>query len=154
VSISGVIEYDPRSVPWRTRLLVRAVVPVARVLAHRPPAQLRRIMTVLARGARPADQNVAAAARHAVVAVSLACSGPQACLPRSVATALVCRIRGCWPAWCVGVRRHAPFGAHAWVEAEGTPVGETYPADYHTVVFSVQAHESSAGRQVGPRRSR
>jgi hypothetical protein len=30
-----------------------------------------------------------------------------------------------------------PFGAHAWVEAEGRPVGEDYPPDYFRTFFTV-----------------
>jgi hypothetical protein len=32
---------------------------------------------------------------------------------------LLCRLRGQWPTWCVGAWRIPPFGAHAWVEADG-----------------------------------
>ena len=49
-------------------------------------------------------------------------AGPK-CLERSVATALLCRMRGSWPDWCAGVALE-PFRAHAWVEAEGSVVGE------------------------------
>ncbi|MEU9117139.1 lasso peptide biosynthesis B2 protein [Streptomyces sp. NPDC048483] len=49
----------------------------------------------------------------------------EGCLRRSVATALLCRMRGVWPHWCTGVRT-APFRAHAWVEVEGLAVGGPY----------------------------
>ena len=51
-------------------------------------------------------------------------------MPRSIATALLCRMSGTWPTWRVGVRTVAPFSAHAWVEAEGKPVDEVEPAGY------------------------
>lgn len=137
MSMSGVITYDPHSVPWRLRIAVRLVVPIARLLATRPPAQLRAAMSFIARGAHPADELLTARNRAAVVAVSLHCSGPQGCLPRSIATALLCRLHNHWPVWCVGVRHHPPFGAHAWVEANNTPVGEPHPANYYTTLFSV-----------------
>ncbi|MCC3775747.1 lasso peptide biosynthesis B2 protein, partial [Streptomyces sp. UNOB3_S3] len=60
--------------------------------------------------------------REHITAVSVLCSG-RYCLRRSLATVLLCRLGGTWPTWCTGVRT-APFAAHAWVEAEGRPVGE------------------------------
>ncbi|MFF0339801.1 lasso peptide biosynthesis B2 protein [Kribbella sp. NPDC004875] len=137
MSITGVVTYDPRAAPRRQRIAVRLVVPLAKLLAARPPAQLRRLMGVLAKGTRPADAQLTTRARAAVVAVSLTCAGPQGCLPRSIATALYCRLRGRWPTWYVGVRRYPPFGAHAWVEAEGHPIGEPHPPSYHATLFSV-----------------
>ncbi|WP_372502979.1 lasso peptide biosynthesis B2 protein [Streptomyces rhizoryzae] len=56
-----------------------------------------------------------------MTAVSTVCAG-RYCLQRSLATALLCRLRGVWPTWCTGVRT-PPFSAHAWVEAEGRQVG-------------------------------
>ena len=76
-------------------------------------------MLGLRRGARPATYEQAKAARDTVVAVSLTCAAREGCLPRSLATVLLCRLHGSWPAWCVGARRLPPFAAHAWVEAEG-----------------------------------
>ena len=71
------------------------------------------------RGARPATYEQAKAARDTIVAVSLICGAREGCLPRSLATVLLCRLHGSWPAWCVGARRLPPFAAHAWVEADG-----------------------------------
>lgn len=96
-------------------------------------------MTLLRRGATPATHLNTKAARDAVLAVSLACTGPQGCLPRSLATALLCRMSGQWPVWCVGVRVLPPFGAHAWVEAEGRMVDEVAPEDYFQRLMAVPA---------------
>ncbi|GGS14184.1 hypothetical protein GCM10010252_62030 [Streptomyces aureoverticillatus] len=52
-------------------------------------------------------------ARQEVTTVSTLCAG-RYCLQRSLATALLCRMRGHVPTWCSGVRT-TPFGAHAWV---------------------------------------
>ncbi len=79
----------------------------------------------------------ARSARDAVVAVSLRCAGQEGCLPRSLATVLLCRMGGRWVTWVVGARRLPPFGAHAWVEAEGVAVGEEYPPDYFRPLFKV-----------------
>jgi hypothetical protein len=70
--------------------------------------------------------------------VSLACAGREGCLPRSLATVLFCRLQGRWAAWCVGTRTVPPFGAHAWVEVAGEPVGEEHPADYFRTFFTVR----------------
>ena len=88
-------------------------------------------------GSSPATYEQAKAARDTVVAVSLACAAREGCLPRSLATVLLCRLHGSWPAWCVGARRLPPFAAHAWVEADGLMVDEDYPADYFRPLLRV-----------------
>jgi hypothetical protein len=130
--------HRPGSVPLPRRLLAHAVVAAARVLATRSPRRIKAVLGPVRRGARPATYEQAAAARATVVAVSLVCAAPEGCLPRSLATALLCRLQGAWPAWCVGVRRLPPFGAHAWVEADGVMVDEDYPADYFRPLFQVR----------------
>jgi hypothetical protein len=137
MSVSESIFYNPRAVPWSRRMVTRLTVGVARLLATRSPREIRTVLSLLRRGARPATADQAKAARDSVVAVSLACAGREGCLPRSLATVLLCRLGGRWPTWCVGARRLEPFGAHAWVEAEGAPVGEDYPSDYFRTFFTV-----------------
>ncbi|GAB3898118.1 hypothetical protein GCM10029964_082060 [Kibdelosporangium lantanae] len=117
-----------RRLPLARRLVPLAAVAVARVLAGRKPARLRKIMATLQRGAGTATTGDALRARQEVVSVSLRCAG-RACLQRSIAVALLCRSRGTWPTWCTGVRT-SPFAAHAWVEVDGQPVGEPYPAGH------------------------
>ena|SRR5438445_6798156 len=137
MSTSEAVVYHPHSVPLPRRLLVRFLVAVARLMASQSPRRLRRVLGWLRRGAEPATFGEARAARDAVVAVSLACAGREGCLPRSLATILLCRLHGRWPTWCVGARRIPPFGAHAWVEAEGVAVGEDWPPDYFRAFFRV-----------------
>jgi len=137
MSVPEVVFYHPRAVPLRLRVLTRLVVGVAWLLALQSPRRIRRVLSWLRRGARPATFEQAQAARDAVVTVSLVCAGREGCLPRSLATILLCRLRGQWPTWCVGARKLAPFGAHAWVEVAGVPVGEQYPADYFRTFFTV-----------------
>lgn len=127
----------PAGVPPARRAAARAAVLLARLLALLPPGRIRAVLGVLRRGARPARRDQALAARDAVRAVSLACLGPRGCLPRSLATVLLCRMGGGWPTWCAGVRTLPPFGAHAWVEAEGGPVGEDVPDGYLTPLITV-----------------
>ena len=129
--------HRPRSVPLSRRIMARAAVAAGRMLATQSPRRIRTVLGWLRRGARPATLEEATAARDTVVAVSLACASRKGCVPRSLATALLCRLRGQWPAWCVGARRLPPFAAHAWVEADGIMVGEDYPADYFRPLFKV-----------------
>ncbi|MFI8849298.1 lasso peptide biosynthesis B2 protein [Streptomyces sp. 891-h] len=128
---------DPLPVPFRRRLLARPAVRCSLLLARLPPRRIRTLLTHVRRGARPAQYAETLAARNAVTAVSPVCAGPEGCLPRSLATALLCRLHGCWPVWCVGARRLPPFAAHAWVEADHTPVGEDHPPDYFRTFFTV-----------------
>jgi hypothetical protein len=122
-------------VPWRQRPATWLAVGLARVLAGQPPGRIRWLLLRLRRGARPATVAEARAARSAVVATSILCAG-EGCLPRSLATTLLCRLRGTWPTWCTGVRT-APFTAHAWVAVAGEPVDEPYPAGYFRLVMAV-----------------
>ncbi|MBY8853914.1 lasso peptide biosynthesis B2 protein, partial [Saccharothrix sp. MB29] len=92
-----------------------------------------------ARTARPSTYAEARLARHTVLTVSTRCCGDNACLPRSLATALLCRTRGHWPTWCAGVVAAPPFTAHAWVEAEGRMVDEFVDGTTFTALMSVGA---------------
>ncbi|GAA3564486.1 hypothetical protein GCM10022222_55250 [Amycolatopsis ultiminotia] len=110
------------SVPGR--LVTSSCVAAARVLAGKPPGRIRAVLTRLRAGARPATMAETAAAREEVLTVSPRCCGSRACVIRSLAVVLRCRLRGTWPTWCVGVLAAPPFAAHAWVEAEGEMVDE------------------------------
>ncbi|WJV44468.1 lasso peptide biosynthesis B2 protein [Streptomyces flavofungini] len=127
--------------PLHRRVLPLLAVAVARMLAGARPARVRAVLEFLRRGARPADAEQAASARRDIVSVSLRCAG-QACLQRSIATALLCRGRGVWPTWCTGVRT-SPFQAHAWVEVAGEPVGEPHPAGHYRTLLAVPPVESA-----------
>ncbi|RJO78080.1 lasso peptide biosynthesis B2 protein [Nocardia panacis] len=122
--------------PWWQRPPILLAVTLAQLLAHRPPERIRATLSSLRRGARPATYAQAQQARNQVLAASIHCAG-EGCLQRSVATALLCRLRGHWPTWCVGVRTQ-PFGAHAWVEAEGRAVDEPHPDDYYRPIITVR----------------
>ena len=137
MSMQEAVLHDPRSLSRGHRLVVHAVVGAARLLATQPPRRIKRVLGGVRRGARPATFEQAKAARDAVVTVSLVCAGRQGCLARSLATVLLCRLRGEFPSWCVGVRRLPPFAAHAWVEVDGVPVDEEYPADYFRPLITV-----------------
>ncbi|MFE0174574.1 lasso peptide biosynthesis B2 protein [Streptomyces sp. NPDC059002] len=119
--------------PLHRRPPVLLATAAARLIVMLKPHRIRRVLSTVRRGAAPATPQEALAARRAVVSVSARCAG-EGCLQRSVATALLCRMRGVWPDWCTGVRT-APFRAHAWVEVDGVPVGEPdRQAAYHRMM--------------------
>ncbi|MBW4718142.1 lasso peptide biosynthesis B2 protein [Saccharothrix obliqua] len=126
----------PRArLPWHKKVLPAAAAGVAAGLARLSPKSLRAVMEVVRRNARAATAAEASAARSAVVAVSLRCA-VDGCLQRSIATALLCRVRGTWPTWCVGVRT-IPFGAHAWVSVDGRMIDEGVPDDTYRPLITI-----------------
>lgn len=137
MTLPETVHYEPRSVPLRRRTVARLAVGGAHLLATQPPARIRTVLSWLRRGATPATVAQATSAHDTIVAVSLTCAAREGCLPRSLATVLLCRLRGQWPTWCVGSRRLPPFGAHAWIEAGGLMVGEDFPPDYFRTLFTV-----------------
>ncbi|MGI5526608.1 lasso peptide biosynthesis B2 protein [Streptomyces syringium] len=136
--------HRPTGVPLERRLAARLVLPAAFALSLLPPRRIRTLLCLVRRGAVPASAARARSAREAVCAVSLFCAGPRGCLPRSLATALLCRLRGTWPTWCTGVRVVPPFTAHAWVEIDGHPVDEGVPDDYFSRLITVPPPERAA----------
>ncbi|MBK1783762.1 lasso peptide biosynthesis B2 protein [Prauserella sp. ASG 168] len=120
-------------IPWDERLRgrrpalwfgTRLAIALARVLTLLPPHRLERVLTVLRWRARPATAAETDEALRSVLSSSLMLNAHKACLPRSIAAALTCRLLGRWPTWCTGVGVTPPFSAHAWVEVDGVPVGE------------------------------
>lgn len=116
------LESAPRP-PLYKRIPILFLIGFVRLLVRSGPHRMRAFMERAKRGARPASTAEAQACRELVVGTSMRCAGPR-CLERSVATSLLCRTRGSWPDWRTGVALQ-PFQAHAWVEAEGRPVGES-----------------------------
>ncbi|MFF8395059.1 lasso peptide biosynthesis B2 protein [Streptomyces sp. NPDC016172] len=136
----------PTGVPLARRMAARLVLLPAVALALLPPRHIRTLLGVLRRGAAPASTGQAQSARDAMCAVSLRCAGPKGCLPRSLGAVLLCRLGGTWPTWCTGVRVTPPFTAHAWVEAEGHPVGEGVPQGYFARLVTVAPLPGPADR--------
>jgi chorismate mutase len=120
----------PMTLPRSTRTTLSqraallAAVLAAKVLARQKPHRIRAVLTKLRRGARPANLADVTAARNLVTTTSARRAGRRGCLERSLATVLLCRLRGTTATWCVGVRVRPPTEAHAWVEVDGKPVGE------------------------------
>ncbi|HSY14913.1 MAG TPA: lasso peptide biosynthesis B2 protein [Jatrophihabitantaceae bacterium] len=125
MSAPAALEHRSR-LPFRRRPLPWSACLTAALLCRVNPDRLTWVMRTARRGARPARLEEARRARSDVLSVSLACAG-QACLQRSVATALLCRARGSWPTWIVGVQNLGQVRAHAWVCVDGRPVDEPSP---------------------------
>ncbi|MFI1969677.1 hypothetical protein BLA24_15625 [Streptomyces cinnamoneus] len=132
-----------RRLPLSRRPLPLLAVAAGHLIGRLPPRRIRSVLTVAARGARPASYAEAGRARGTVTAVSVRCAG-EGCLPRSIATALLCRVHGSWPTWHAGVRT-LPFRAHAWVEAEGRPVDEPLSTAQMRPVVTVSAGRAPRG---------
>lgn len=131
-----VVSEQSVSISWHRHVTARCAVGAAHLLAKVPPRRLRRVLGAVRRGSRPATAAQTLDARSSVVSVSAWCAG-QGCLERSIATVLLCRLHGAWPDWCTGVRTQ-PFRAHAWVEAEGGPVGEPDDTGLFHAMMSVR----------------
>jgi hypothetical protein len=116
---------------------VRLAVALALLVARLRPDRLRKVLTALSRGARPATYDEASAAYASVVATSRRCAGWYGCLPRSVAVAILCRTAGGWPTWHAGVRAAPPFAPHAWIEADARLVGEPESPDEYRPLMTV-----------------
>lgn len=135
--------HRPDGVPAARRVAARLAVSLARLLALLPPRHIRMVLMLLRRGAVPASHVAAKEARDAVLSVSLACLGTRGCLPRSLSTTLLCRMSGTWPTWCVGPRILPPLTVHAWVEADGRMVDESYPEGYFGHMITVPPTRST-----------
>ncbi|MFK4066823.1 lasso peptide biosynthesis B2 protein [Streptomyces sp. NPDC029674] len=133
----------PTGVPFTRRLAARLVLLPAVGLSFLPPRRIRAVLDVVRRGATPATAAQAKSARDAMCAVSLLCAGPKGCLPRSLGAALLCRLTGGWATWCTGASVVPPFNAHAWLEAEGRPIGEDVPDDYFARLLAVEPPTSN-----------
>ncbi|WP_428846880.1 lasso peptide biosynthesis B2 protein [Nocardia terpenica] len=107
------------------------------MLAEQSPRRLRALLGRLAAGARPASYEQAALARDQILTFSPRCRAVDACLPRSIAVLLMCRARGLWPTWCVGVIAAPPFAAHAWIEVDNEVVGEPVDSSCYRKLFTV-----------------
>jgi hypothetical protein len=123
MSLAAALHPAPR-LSFPRRLEARTAVLAASVLSRWTPRRIRTVLVRLSAGQRPATHHEAEQAWDAAVGVSLRCAGRRGCLVRSLAVVLLCRRRGAWVTWCVGVRDAGPAGAHAWVEADGRPVRE------------------------------
>jgi len=128
---------DGRSSRGFASIRLWLVVLASRFVALLPPNRIAGLLSTFSRGARPATIGEAGRAIDDVMATSTLVVGPYSCLQRSISAAIVCRSRGAWATWCVGVRRQPPFSAHAWLAVNGTPVREPGNENTFSVLMSV-----------------
>lgn len=101
------------------------------------PARLARLVRLARYGARPATPDQVQRSRAVVTTVSLRCAGPHGCLLRSLSIVLAERLAGRSVCWKVGMTCPPPV-LHAWVDAEGTAVGEPVDPDLlYTPILTV-----------------
>ena len=127
-----------RQVPSRWHVVL--AISVARVIALLPALHIAQVLGALRRGTRPSHVGEVSDLRSAICRMSVRCAG-QGCLQRSIAVFVACRFRGHTPVWASGFRV-SPFGAHAWVEVDGAPVGEPSVISDFVVVLSVPGRSS------------
>lgn len=141
---------------WETcrklRMLARPSVLLARLLVMLSPITLHRVLALITVGTgRPGAQEVLEW-RNAVNGVSKRCAG-NGCLQRSVAVTLLAAAHRRSPEWCTGFRTD-PFAAHAWVELDGRPIGETEAITTYKRVMTMRPKwsrkptEKSAGKKA------
>lgn len=87
----------------------------------------------LGRRARPASVAEAQAAVSGARRASRYYPGRAACLETSLAAFLAALLHRRKPDWCIGART-LPHTAHAWIEAENTPIAEPADRPYHGLV--------------------
>lgn len=110
----------------RERLRGATAVIIARVLllgTRSRPARLNRLLALARHGTHPASPAQAQRSRAIVTTVSLRSASPHGCLLRSVSIVLAERLACRRVCWQVGMTSPAP-SLHAWVETDGTAVGE------------------------------
>lgn len=129
----GSFAAESRVLPLKQRVLIGLVVITAHTLAGRRPRWIRGIIRLLHRGSHPGTYEQVKAAQDSITTVSSAYSQQHWCMQRSLATILLCGLRGLSATLCIGIRGSVLTGAHAWVEAEGVPVGEDYTQDYRVL---------------------
>jgi hypothetical protein len=125
MTVPTAVRHGPAArMPFRRRIRAVVALTAARILIrYRSPGGIRRAFERLRRNCGPADAAEAHRAYQTIVTISPRCGGREACLLRSVAVALLCRLDGVWATWVVGVRT-SPFESHAWIEADGLPIDE------------------------------
>lgn len=148
--MSEILPEVPATLTLRTRAQIAMIAPIARLIHRSSPQYMRRTLQKLSAGARPATYDEAKRARDEILTASAKCRGGSACLIRSLLVALLCRLRGTWPTWCVGVLTAPPFSAHAWVEADGEIVDEPLSQRDFRAFFKVSTRaQDTQARESG-----
>jgi hypothetical protein len=115
--LAGIIGFCAAILILRLLPFPRATALVARLGRRIPPANTAEAEAAV-NGARRAGRYF---------------PGRAACLETSLAAVLAALIHHRRPDWCIGART-LPYAAHAWIEAETTPVGEHTDRPYRVLV--------------------
>lgn len=135
--MSTILPEETLAVPGPRRIEIMLAVSAARILQRLRPEKLRKILELTSSHARPASEAEVARTRDELLSTSAECRGSSACLTRSIALVLLCRRKGTWPTWSVGVVTSPPFAAHAWVEVDGKIIGEPIASDSYRAFYKV-----------------
>ena len=117
---------------FHDRLIALIAIIIGRRMERQRIGEFCRRLEMWSERYPPADTGMAERYRNAVCAVSRRCRSQQGCLLRSLSTAAACRISRRSVTWCTGFTDR-PFRAHAWVEANGTPIGEPDAVRRYTI---------------------
>ena len=134
------------ALPVRQRVLAVAVARVALWATHgrRPDERVQRVVDLaLRRLCRVSSPVEAEYAVRTVTTAVLRLGGSTACLPRSLAALLLCRVHGHVPTLVVGIRP-ATGEVHAWIDAAGRAVAE--PSDPRPAYVPVKTYPSGDQR--------
>lgn len=123
----------------RERWCARIGTSVAFWLVKLKPGMLVRVLKSIAVTHGEADYSEVERIRTSINSVSARCAG-NGCLQRSVAAMIIARMKGIPLAWRSGFRIN-PFIAHAWVEVDGRPVGETMDLTSFHISLAVGAND-------------
>ncbi len=137
---------EPITLSVRQRLLAVVLARIALWAVHgrRPDRRVQRVLgLVLRRPCRASSPVEAEQAVRAVTTAVLQLGGSTACLPRSLAALLLCRVHGHVPALVVGIRP-ATGEVHAWIDAAGRAVAE--PSDPRPAYVPVKTYPSGDQR--------
>lgn len=126
-----------RAVSFGLRILAGLAVLVSYPLTWMSPAKLEGKLQRWARRFPAIDEQGAADQHDAVCAVSARCRSQAGCLPRSLAVVTLCLLQRRSVGWATGFATE-PFRAHAWVEVNGQPVGESADASAYRPVVQVR----------------
>jgi ATP-binding cassette, subfamily B, bacterial len=141
---------------FRDVILARLALLLSSRLVSRNPQTIERVLLRWAAKYPPATRADVLAARASVCSVSARCRTQEGCLRRSLAVAMLCRLRGTSAGWCTGFASD-PFRAHAWVEVDGQPVGELPEVSSYLKVVDVHRDspgQAAAGKRPDPRAER
>lgn len=139
----------PTSLKWRIHGTLALLLMLAVRTAGRPDRRFARMLTLLrlATGfGRPASDEQALSALYGVRHAAGFFPARIACLEESVAAMLTLALAGYRASWCHGVTAD-PLRLHAWIEADGKPVGEPGSTELFTPIMCIPSGGRDAARR-------